>query len=45
METFTLTWILLNMTSGGGLVPKLCPTLVTPWTVACQVPLSMGFSR
>ena len=21
------------------------PTLVTPWTVACQVPLSMGFSR
>ena len=27
------------------LVTKLCPTLVTPWTVACQVPLSMGFSR
>ena len=24
---------------------KLCPTLVTPWTVACQAPLSMGFSR
>ena len=24
------------------LVPKLCPTLATPWTVACQVPLSMG---
>jgi len=20
-------------------------TLVTPWTVACQAPLSMGFSR
>ena len=20
-----------------------CPTLVTPWTVACQAPLSMGF--
>ena len=24
------------------LVTKLCPTL-TPWTVACQAPLSMGF--
>ena len=22
----------------GGLVAKLCPTLVTPWTVACQTP-------
>ena len=30
---------------GGGLVTKLCPTLVTPWTVARQAPLSMGFSR
>ena len=27
---------------GSGLVAKLCPTLVTPWTVACQPPLSMG---
>ena len=26
-------------------VAKLCPTLATPWTVACQAPLSMGFSR
>ena len=24
---------------------KLCLTLATPWTVACQAPLSMGFSR
>ena len=31
--------------SDGDLVVKLCPTLVTPWTVACQAPLSMGFSR
>ena len=23
----------------------LCPTLVTPWTVAWQAPLFMGFSR
>ena len=30
---------------GGGLVAKLCSTLATPWTVACQAPLSMGFSR
>ena len=30
---------------GGGLVTKLCPTLVTPWAVALQAPLSMGFSR
>ena len=30
---------------GLGLVTKSCPTLVTPWTVACQAPLSMGFSR
>ena len=30
---------------GGGLVTKLCPTLAIPWTVACQAPLSMGFSR
>ena len=28
-----------------GLVAKSCLTLVTPWTVACQAPLSMGFSR
>ena len=29
----------------GGIVAKSCPTLVTPWTVAYQVPLSMGFPR
>ena len=29
----------------GGLVAKSCPTLVTSWTVACQAPLSTGFSR
>ena len=26
-------------------VTQLCPTLATPWTVACKVPPSMGFSR
>ena len=30
---------------GGGLVAKSCLTLAIPWTVACQAPLSMGFSR
>ena len=30
---------------GGGFVVKSCLTLATPWTVARQAPLSMGFSR
>ena len=30
---------------GDSLVAKSCPTLATPWTVAHQAPLSMGFSR
>ena len=30
---------------GGGLVAKSCPTLATPWTVARQPLLSMGFPR
>ena len=29
----------------GGLVAKLCLPLATPWTVACQAPLFMGFLR
>ena len=29
----------------GGLVTKSCPTLVTSPSVACQAPLSTGFSR
>ena len=33
------------MRGGGSLVAKLCPTLVTPLTVAHQASLSMGFSR
>ena len=43
---YSLLWVLLFLSSGGGgLVAKLCPTLETPWTVACRAPLSMGFSR
>ena len=34
-----------NNGNSGGLVTKSCPTLAIPWTVACQAPLSMGFSR
>ena len=30
---------------GGSLVTKSCLPLATPWTVACQSPLSMGSSR
>ena len=30
---------------GGGLVTQRCSTLATPWTVALQTPLSMGFPR
>ena len=30
---------------GGGLVTKSCLTLATPWTVALQAPLPVGFSR
>ena len=30
---------------GGGLVTKSCLTLVTPWAVASQAPLSMRFCR
>ena len=30
---------------GGALLTKSCPTLVTPWTVACHAPLSMRFFR
>ena len=33
------------MSYSGGLFAKSCPTLVTPWTVALQAPLSMGFSK
>ena len=36
---------LFCLQSGGGLVAKSCPTLCDPMNcVACQVPLSMGFS-
>ena len=33
------------MQSGDDLVAKSCPTLVTPWSIAHQAPLFMGFPR
>ena len=36
---------LLLLSLSFSLVAKSFSTLVTPWTVACQAPLSMGFSR
>ena len=37
--------IYYDMSGGGGLVAKSCPTLANPLTAACQGPLSMGISR
>ena len=42
---FFFNLFLLKYGGGGGLVSKSCATLVTPWTIACQAPLSMGVSR
>ena len=39
------TFIWIYITGGGGLVMKLCLTVTTPWTIACQALLSMGFPR
>ena len=40
-----MAWAYVPGGGGGDLVGKSCPTLPTPWTVACQAPLSMGFPR
>ena len=37
--------VILSQYGGGGLVGQSCLNLATPWTIACQAPLSMGFSR
>ena len=42
---FPVTSLGSSMYGVGGLITQSCPTLATPWTVACQAPLSMGFSR
>ena len=38
LQARILEWVVVKVTQS-------CLTLVTPWTVACKVPLSMGFSR
>ena len=43
--SFFSTNFIYGVCGGGGLVTKSCPTLANPCTVACQTPLSMGFSR
>ena len=35
----------MTKSGGGGLVDKSCLTLVAPWTVIYQAPLSMGFPQ
>ena len=37
--------VIFMLLMDGGLVTESCPTLATPWTVALQAPLSMGFPR
>ena len=42
---YMIVYIILYAYGGDGLVTECGPTLVTPWTVALQAPLSMGFPR
>ena len=47
-QTRILEWAAISFSRvllfyGGDLVAKSCLTLATPWTVACQAPLSVGF--
>ena len=44
-RTGRLGLTILYTGGGGGIVTKSCQTLASPWTVACQAPLSAGFSR
>ena len=45
MCVVSATTFVLTYDDGSGLVAKSCLNLVTPWTVACQAPLPVGFSR
>ena len=47
LQARILEWLAIsfsNVNFSSSLVAKLCLTLVTPQTVACHAPLSMGFS-
>ena len=53
--TFCVSWVPLTSEENGGSFWRMCACVLsassrvwffgTPWTVACQAPLSMGFSR
>ena len=45
ISCFLRLWVYICFMVVGGLVSKLCSTLVIPWTAAHQAPLSMGFPR
>ena len=49
LQAKILEWVAISFSkvsfSSSSLVAKLCPTLATPQTIACHIPLSMGFSR
>ena len=48
LSLFQILSHLISNSSAAAAAAKLlqsCPTLATPWTIARQVPLSMGFSR
>ena len=44
-NNFIISLLRMIFAIDGGLLTKLCPTLETSQTVACQAPLSMGFSK
>ena len=44
-EVFIIVKKFVSQSISLSLVVKSCPTLSTLWTVACQAPLSLGFSR
>ena len=43
-DSLLSSWVVEFSVTGGGLVAKSCLTLATPCAVACQAPLSIGFS-
>ena len=44
-EEFALVYHICSQVNFGCVLSQLCLTLVTPWNVAHQAPLSMGFPR
>ena len=42
IRTITIIWVNVHWKKASA---ESCPTLAIPWTVACQAPLTTGFSR